>query len=263
MADAFALTEALDREPRSAVIVGAGYIGLEMAEALRARGLIVTMVEQLPQVLPTVDADLARLVADELDRRGVVVHTGTAVTAIESTGTKLAVVGHATNDSTQRFRATADLVLVVVGVRPDTALAETAGVRLGVREAIAVDRRMRTGVDRVFAAGDCVVTYHRLLDTDAYLPLGTTAHKQGRVAGENAVGGDREFTGAQLVGHRDTAVAKRVDGLRHRDPPGHDRRRHRRPRPVLHAAAGQPVGRRPGRDTELEPGPPNELTSPG
>lgn len=92
----------------------------------------------------------------------------------------MTVVGHATNDSTQRFTATADLVLVVVGVRPDTALAETAGVPLGVRMAIAVDRRMRTGVDRVFAAGDCVVTYHRLLDTDAYLPLGTTAHKQGR-----------------------------------------------------------------------------------
>src|SRR5262249_61974147 len=82
----------------------------------------------------------------------------------------------------------ADMVLLVVGVRPETSLAAAAGVRLGVRGAIVVDRGMRTGVPGVFAAGDCVVTHHRLLG-ETYLPLGTTAHKQGRVAGENAVGG--------------------------------------------------------------------------
>ena len=90
---------------------------------------------------------------------------------------------------------TADLVLVVVGVRPDTTLAAQAGVALGARGAIAVDTRMRTHLPDVFAAGDCVITHHRLLG-ETYLPLGTTAHKQGRVAGENAAGGNREFAGS-------------------------------------------------------------------
>jgi NADPH-dependent 2,4-dienoyl-CoA reductase/sulfur reductase-like enzyme len=89
----------------------------------------------------------------------------------------------------------ADMVLVVVGVRPDSELAAGAGVELGVRRAIAVDRQMRTNLDGVLAAGDCVVTHHRLLGR-TYLPLGTTAHKQGRIAGENALGGSREFAGS-------------------------------------------------------------------
>jgi NADPH-dependent 2,4-dienoyl-CoA reductase/sulfur reductase-like enzyme len=281
MADTFALTAHVAREPGAALIVGAGYIGLEMAEALTTRGLQVTVVEQLPQVLATVDAALAALVAEELARHNVEVCTGTTVTAIEpnaeSAGGRLTVTGHATGDATASFSRTVDLVLVVVGVRPDTTLARTAGVELGVRGGVAVDRRMRTNVPDIYAAGDCAQTYHRVLDTDTYLPLGTTAHKQGTVAGENAVGGDRIFAGslgtqvvkvfdlvaartglrddeaqaagfnpvstttvaddhkayypgakpitirvtgdtrsgrllgAQLVGHRDTAVAKRVD----------------------------------------------------
>jgi NADPH-dependent 2,4-dienoyl-CoA reductase/sulfur reductase-like enzyme len=84
------------------------------------------------------------------------------------------------------FAATADLVLVVVGVRPDTDLAVAAGAQTGVRGAIRVDRRTRTNLPDILAAGDCVETYHRLLDRPTYLPLGTTAHKQGRVAGETA-----------------------------------------------------------------------------
>jgi NADPH-dependent 2,4-dienoyl-CoA reductase/sulfur reductase-like enzyme len=215
MADTFALTATLANGPESALIVGAGYIGLEMAEALRSRGLRVTVVEQLPQVLPTVDADLAALVADELARHDVAVHTGTAVTSIEKTPRGLAVTGEA-------FQDTADVVLVVVGVRPDTALARSAGVTLGARDAIAVDRRMRTNVTAVFAAGDCVHTYHRLLDTDLYLPLGTTAHKQGRVAGENAVGGDRLFAGSlgtQVVKVFDLAAAR--TGLRDHEARAH------------------------------------------
>jgi NADPH-dependent 2,4-dienoyl-CoA reductase/sulfur reductase-like enzyme len=84
------------------------------------------------------------------------------------------------------FATTADLVLVVVGVRPETDLAVAAGAQTGVRGAIRVDRRTRTNLPDILAAGDCVETYHRLLDRPTYLPLGTTAHKQGRVAGETA-----------------------------------------------------------------------------
>ena len=105
-------------------------------------------------------------------------------------------------------------MLVVVGVRPDTALRRRAGAELGMAGAISVDRGMRTNLERVFAAGDCVVTHHRLLGL-TYLPLGTTAHKQGRVAGENAVGGHREFAGSlgtQVVKVFDMVVAR--TGLR-------------------------------------------------
>jgi NADPH-dependent 2,4-dienoyl-CoA reductase/sulfur reductase-like enzyme len=109
------------------------------------------------------------------------------------------------------------MVLVVVGVRPETTLAAEAGAELGVRGAIAVDPGMRTGLPDVFAAGDCVVTHHRLLGV-TYLPLGTTAHKQGRVAGENALGGNRSFAGSlgtQVVKIFDQAAAR--TGLRDRE----------------------------------------------
>jgi NADPH-dependent 2,4-dienoyl-CoA reductase/sulfur reductase-like enzyme len=92
-------------------------------------------------------------------------------------------------------RHPADLVILAVGVRPNTDLAQRAGAKLGVNGAIAITRRMQTNLPEVFAAGDCVETYHRLLDRPTYISLGTIAHKQGRVAGENAVGGDRQFAG--------------------------------------------------------------------
>jgi NADPH-dependent 2,4-dienoyl-CoA reductase/sulfur reductase-like enzyme len=103
----------------------------------------------------------------------------------------------------------------VVGVRPDTRLAVAAGVQTGVREALRVDRHMCTNLPDVLAAGDCVETWHRLLEAPAYLPLGTTAHKQGRIAGETAVGGDRAFAGSlgtQVVKVFELAVAR--TGLR-------------------------------------------------
>ncbi len=207
--DSFALNEALADEPRDAIIVGAGYIGLEMAEALRSRDLGVSVVEQLPEVLPTVDPELGALVRQELERHDVRVLAGVGVTEITQSDGRLSV------RSAQGEIGSADIVLVVVGVRPQTALALDAGVVTGARGAIQVDQQMKTSFDNIYAAGDCVVTYHRLLESDAYLPLGTTAHKQGRVAGENAVGGDRLFEGSlgtQVVKVFDFAVAR--TGLR-------------------------------------------------
>jgi NADPH-dependent 2,4-dienoyl-CoA reductase/sulfur reductase-like enzyme len=217
MGDTFAVMRTLtEASPASAVIVGAGYIGLEMADALTVRGLKVTQMEQLPEVLPTVDPQLGALVGAELAGHGVEVLTGTAVRAIGRAAPgepgRLRVEA-VTADGENVVRA-ADLVLVVVGVRPETHLAAEAGARLGARGAIAVDTRMRTGLPDVFAAGDCVVTHHRLLG-ETYLPLGTTAHKQGRVAGENAAGGNREFAGSlgtQVVKVFDQAAAR--TGLR-------------------------------------------------
>ena len=217
MGDTFAVMRTLEQAaPASAVIVGAGYIGLEMADALTVRGLQVIQMEQLPEVLPTVDPQLGALVHAELASRGVEVLTGTTVRQIsrnpagEAGRLRVQVIAA---DSTAVTRA-ADMVLVVVGVRPDTALAAAAGATLGARGAIAVDRRMRTSLPDVLAAGDCVITHHRLLG-ETYLPLGTTSHKQGRVAGENAAGGNREFAGSlgtQVVKIFDQAAAR--TGLR-------------------------------------------------
>jgi len=198
MGDTFEVMRTLEeRSPASAVIVGAGYIGLEMAEALVTRGLEVTQIEQLPEVLPTVDPALGALVHAELAEHGVKVDTRTTVRALRRApaGSPGRLRVEAAAEGPQEVVRFADIVLVVVGVHPDTELASRSGVTLGLRGAIQVDRQMRTNLPGVFAAGDCVITHHRLLGV-SYLPLGTTAHKQGRVAGENAAGGHREFSGS-------------------------------------------------------------------
>ena len=199
MGDTFALTESLERiQPKKALIVGAGYVGLEMAEGLTMRGIHVTQVEMLPEVLPTVEVELGALVHDELVKHGVDVHTNATVTRITKTDTGLHVDGKTTDDEALAWHV--DLVLVVVGVRP--------------RGAVLVDETMATGLPHVWAAGDCVVTHHRLLGT-TYLPLGTTAHKQGRAAGENALGGSVTFAGSlgtQVVKVFDLVAAR--TGLR-------------------------------------------------
>ena len=217
MGDTFALMRTLEETaPASAIIVGAGYIGLEMADALTTRGMAVTQIEQLPEVLPTVDPELGRLVHAQLAEHSVEVLTGTTVTrvspAADASAGRLCVSAVTTGG--EDVARSADLVLVVAGVRPDSALAAAAGATLGARNAIAVDRQMNTGLPGVYAAGDCVVTWHRLLG-ETYLPLGTTAHKQGRVAGENALGGHREYAGSlgtQVVKIFDQAAAR--TGLR-------------------------------------------------
>ena len=273
MDDTFAVMRTLqDTAPDSAVIVGAGYIGLEMADALTTRGLRVTQLEQLPEVLPTVDGQLGALVRAELEARGVTVLTGTAVQEISraqgSEPAPLRVDAVAADGAPVTVHA--GLVLVVTGVRPETSLAVSAGAALGARGAISVDTAMRTGLPGIYAAGDCVITYHRLLG-ETYLPLGTTAHKQGRVAGENAAGGHREFAGslgtqvvkifshaAARTGLRDHEAAaagfdpvtigvrgRRPQGLLSRQPP-HRHAVHRRPghRPAARRPAVRPQGRR-------------------
>ncbi len=190
MADSFAFQEYLTtRHPISIVIIGAGYIGMEMADAMTRRGLSVSVVEFLPSVLTTFDPALGGIVRAELEQQGVQVFNGFAVERIESAGNRLSVRSVATDT------ITADMVLVAVGSRPETGLARSAGIETGIKGAICVNRRMETNIPDIYAAGDCAETYHRLLGKNAYLPLGTTAHKQGRIAGENAVEGKREYAG--------------------------------------------------------------------
>ncbi len=186
------------RRPERAVVVGAGYIGLEMAEALTARGIAVTVLEALPHVLPTLDGPLGDLVAGELAGHGVDVRTATSVTEVGTDGSRLAVRATPTTAGGglgAPLELQAELVLVVTGVTPDTALARSAGLPVTPEGAVRVDRHMATDLPDVYAAGDCVLTHHQLLG-ETYLPLGTTAHKQGRIAGENALGGQRRFEGS-------------------------------------------------------------------
>lgn len=209
MDDSFAVQRhLLDQAPQSVIIVGAGYIGVEMADAFVHRGLEVTLVGKTQSVLATIDQSLGHIIADELRRHGVHVRTNVDVNQI-SRADCLRVNG------SNGFEKAADLVLVATGVKPQSSLAASAGVTTGTRGAIRVDDRMRTNVADIYAAGDCVETWNRVLQDYNYLPLGTTSHKQGRVAGENAVGGDKQFAGSvgtQVVKVFELAAAR--TGLR-------------------------------------------------
>ncbi|MEU5548836.1 MULTISPECIES: FAD-dependent oxidoreductase [unclassified Micromonospora] len=202
-----------DPRPERAVVVGGGYIGVEMAEALVRRGLSVTLVERDEQPMSTVDPDMATLVTEAMRGLGVDIRTGVQV---ESLGVRDGRVSEVVTDDGP---IPTDVVVLGLGVRPNTALAEAAGMPLGPTGGIRVDRRMRVAeVPGVWAAGDCVETLHRVSGMPVHVPLGTHANKQGRVAGINIGGGYATFAG--VIG---TAVAKVCDlevgrtGLRERD----------------------------------------------
>ncbi len=198
--DGLAIKDWIEKKhPWQAVVVGGGYIGLEMAEALAANGMYVDVVEMLPQVLPYIDADMATLVQEELARHGVTVHLNSPVRAFQG------------DDQVEQVLAgdkilSADLVLFSIGAKPNIPLAKKAGVAIGETGAIAVDRQQRTNVPHIWAAGDVAEAWHHVLNKPAYIPLGTTANKQGRVAGTNIAGGNATFAG--VVG---TAVVKVFD----------------------------------------------------
>ena len=190
MKDSFELREYLETtNPRRAVIVGAGYIGLEMADALTHRDIEVVIASRTPTVLATVDPLFGEVVQEELERHGVVVRTSVEIHSIATSGNRLHVSGTG-------FDEDCDMVLIAVGVTPNVELGVERGIPTGVKGALQVNRRMETKIPDIYVAGDCGETWHRLLGRNTYLPLGTTAHKQGRVAGENAVGGEREFAGS-------------------------------------------------------------------
>ena len=172
-----------------AVLVGSGPIGLETAEALLARGAHVTVVEIAPQVLPALSPVAAAPVAAALAAAGVRVRTGATVSEIARDGDGLAVV-------VDGERLPADLVVLGTGVAPETRLAAAAGCALGDRDAILVDRRGRTSVPGIWAAGDCAVAHHQVLDRPVWMPLATIANAQGRMTGRDAAGGEGRYAGA-------------------------------------------------------------------
>lgn len=183
------------------VVVGGGYIGLEVAEAFVARGLEVTVVELADQPMVTLDPDMAALVADAVGEMGADLRLGAGVQSFDvgGDGAVRAVV-----TSAGSFEA--DVVVVGLGARPNVALAVAAGVPTGPSGGILVDRRMRTQVDHVWAAGDCVESFHRVSRRGVNIALGTHANKQGRVAGTNVGGGYATFEG--VIGTAITRVGR-------------------------------------------------------
>ena len=173
---------------RDVVIVGGGLIGMETTEALARSGCRVTIVEMQPQTLGILDAEMARLVELHLESNGVKVLTNTKVCAFEGDGKVHRVV-------TDRGTLATDLVIMGIGVRPNTALASAAGLEIGETGGIKVNEHMRTSDPDIYAAGDCVECTDILTGRPAYVPLGSTANKQGRVAAVNLCGGEDTFPG--------------------------------------------------------------------
>ncbi len=181
-----------DQTVHSTAIIGGGYIGLEVAEAYALRGVEVTLFEQGPHILGRFAPQLSDAVEESLQGGGVAVKRENLVQHI-SCNNDVVYLDALGPDGLAIHSF--DTVIVAIGVVPEVGLATQAGIALGKQGAIAVDPMMHTSAEDVFGAGDCVQTHHALIP-GTYVPLGTTAHKQGRIAGENAVGGTRAFKGS-------------------------------------------------------------------
>lgn len=178
-------------QARRAVIVGGGFIGLEMAENLVCRGLETTVVEMLPQVMPPLDMEMAERVARHLRKNGVHLQLGSALSAIEAEGKKLIV---RTQDGGQ---LSADLVILALGVRPEVTLARAAGLELGSRGGIRVDAQMRTSDPAIWAVGDAVEKTDFILGIPTLIPLAGPANREARIAADSIAGRARSFRGVQ------------------------------------------------------------------
>ena len=180
------------RKPRSAVVVGGGFIGLEMAENLVARGIEVTIVEMLDQVMPPIDPEMAAVVQEHLDRHGIKLALGDGVAGFASSETHGLIV------ETQRGkRHQAELVILAMGVRPETTLARAAGLEIGERGGIRVDAQMRTSDPNVWAVGDAVEIRDAITGSWTLVPLAGPASRQGRIAAAAILGLSSQFRGVQ------------------------------------------------------------------
>jgi NADPH-dependent 2,4-dienoyl-CoA reductase/sulfur reductase-like enzyme/rhodanese-related sulfurtransferase len=188
--DADRILESIRSEAiQNVVIVGGGYIGLEMAESLVHLGKNVTIVELAPQILTLFDEDLAGVLRQYLEKKGIRIFTSEGVKGLRGES------GRVTHVMTASREMEADAVLMSLGVRPQVELAKKAGVKIGETGAIWVNERMETSVEGAYAAGDCAETTHLITGKRTWIPLGSTANKQGRVVGANVCGGHASFPG--------------------------------------------------------------------
>lgn len=191
MDDGFAISKYVEEnQPKSVLILGSGYIAVEMADALIRKGLSVTLLARSGRVLKNLDPDMGDIIRKELVQHDVRVIDHIAVTAVEQQEGKLIL------ENEGGIPLHGDILLVAAGGKPETELALKSGIETGIQGAIRVNRAMETNIKDIYAAGDCAETWHGILEKYTYLPLGTIAHKQGWVAGENAAGGHAEFAGS-------------------------------------------------------------------
>lgn len=180
-----------DRKPASAVVVGGGFIGLEMAENLAHRGLAVTLVELAEQVMPPLDREMAEYARQRLEARGVTLLLGDAVTSFERAECGVRVVTRA------GMSVDAGVVVLAIGVRPETKLAAEAGLKIGARGGIEVDDRMQTSDPHIWAMGDAVEVKHFVTGEQGVIPLAGPANRQGRIVADVLAGRATKFRGSQ------------------------------------------------------------------
>ena len=179
-----------DKRPQSAVVVGGGFIGIEVAENLRRLGMDVTLVEAAPQVMAPFDGDMAALIHAEMVRNGIKLMLGTMVEGFTAEG-------GVTVRLKDREPQTADMAVLAIGVAPDTTLARDAGLELGIKGSIVVDDRMQTSAPEVYAVGDAVQIKNFVTGKEGLISLAGPANKQGRIAADNVCGRDSRYTGGQ------------------------------------------------------------------
>lgn len=179
-----------ENSPQKAVIIGTGFIGLEVCENLVDIGMNVSMVEKLPQVTPGLDADMAVYVEEHLKSKGVNVLTNSGVTSINNNDVLLS----------NGEKLPSDMVIIATGVRPNVELAKAAKLEIGETGAIKVNRKMQTSNPDIYACGDCIEQYQLITGKPVYRPLGSTANKTGRIAGDCITGGTLEFRGVLGTG---------------------------------------------------------------
>lgn len=177
--------------PRSAVLAGGGFIGVELMENLRELGIDVTVVQRPRQLLNPLDADMAAFLHAKLRQKGVRLHLGCTVEGFAANGDRVNVL------LKDEAPLTADMVVLAIGVTPDTGLAKAAGLELGIKGSILVNDRMETSAPDIYAVGDAVQVKHFVTGQDTLLSLAGPANKQGRIAADNICGGDSRYLGAQ------------------------------------------------------------------
>ncbi len=171
-------------KPSSAVIVGSGFIGLEMCESFKHLGMDVTIIAR-SKIAKGIDKDMSLYIEEHLREKGVNVYTNTKTLEINNSGV---VIGDGS-------LIKADIVLLATGVKPNVILAKNMGVELGVTGAIKVDKRMKTNLEDVYSCGDCIEMFNTITEKPVYIPLGSTANKTGTIAGSNITGIEEEFRG--------------------------------------------------------------------
>ena len=190
--DTFAIKDFVTQhKPRSAVMVGGGFIGVELAENLRELGLEVTIVQRPPQLLSPFDADMAAFIHNQMRKNGIKLALGASVTGFQEDAEGISVMLKDGNP------IHGNMVILAIGVTPESQLAQDAGLALGIKGSILVNDRMETSIKDIYAVGDAVQVKHTVTGADSLIPLAGPANKQGRIAADNMCGGNSRYHGSQ------------------------------------------------------------------